>query len=79
MIHIYLHINKFICKYIFIWVCQSTGLWVCCVCLCVCMISSQSTSKKPHYNSDLSKLHALLYKTHIKNSTDGGCRQQGSG
>ena len=27
-----------------------------CVCVCVCVRSNQSTSKKPHYVSDLSKL-----------------------
>ena len=38
-----------------------------CVCVCVraCVISNQSTSKKPHL-SDLSKLDALLHKIHIK-------------
>ena len=49
--------------------CQSTGPWVCCVCLhvclCVCVISNQTTSKKLHV-SDLSKLDALLHKTRIK-------------
>ena len=42
--------------------------WLCCVSLCVCMfvsvIRSQSTSKKPHYVSDLSKPDTLLHKTH---------------
>ena len=37
---------------------------MCCVFLYV--ISNQSTSKKPHYVSDLSKLDALLHKTHIR-------------
>ena len=43
-------------------------LWACCVCVCVCVciISNQSTSKKPHNVSGLSKLDALLHKTHIK-------------
>ena len=36
------------------------------MCVYVCEISSQSTSKKPHYVSDLSKLVALLLKTHSK-------------
>ena len=36
------------------------------VSVCVCVISNQSTSKKPHYVSGLSKLGALLHKTHIK-------------
>ena len=52
------------CKYIFTWVGQSTGPWVCCVSLCV--ISNQSTSKKPHCVLDFSKLDALLHKTLIK-------------
>ena len=30
----------------------------------VCVMSSQSTSKKPHYVSDTSKRGALLHKTH---------------
>ena len=35
--------------------------------MCVCDIkSNESTSKKPHYVSDLSKLDALLHKTHSK-------------
>ena len=62
------------CKYIFIWVCQSTGPWVCfvslcvrvsvCVrvCVCVCVRSNQSASKKQHYLSDLNKLDAFLHK-----------------
>ena len=37
-----------------------------CVCVFVCVISDQNTSKRPNYVSDLSKLDALLYKTHIK-------------
>ena len=43
-------------------------LSVLCVFVCVCVreISNQSTSKKPHYVSDLSKLDALLHKTQIK-------------
>ena len=40
-------------------------LSVLCVFVCVCVISNQSTSKKPHL-SGLSKLDALLHKTHIK-------------
>ena len=36
------------------------------LCVCVCVISNQSTSKKPHYLSDLSKPDSLLHKTHIK-------------
>ena len=35
------------------------------VCLCLCVISNQSTSKKP-YVLDLSKHDALLHKTHSK-------------
>ena len=34
-------------------------------CVSVCMISNQSTGKKPHYMSDLSKLNAWFHKTHI--------------
>ena len=34
------------------------------VCLRMCVISIQS--EKPHYVSDLSKVDALLHKTHIK-------------
>ena len=37
-----------------------------CVYVFVCVISNQSTCKKPHYLSDLSKLDTLLHKTHIK-------------
>ena len=52
----------------FIWVCQSTGPWVCCVSLFMCLwvILNQSTSKKPNHVSDLSKLDASLHKTRIK-------------
>ena len=51
--------------------CQSTGplsalcVFVC-MCVCLCVISNQHTSKKPHDVSGLSKLDALLHKTHIK-------------
>ena len=38
----------------------------CTVCLCFCVISNQSTSTKPHYVPDLSKLDNLLHKTHTK-------------
>ena len=40
-----------------------------CVCVCgvfVCVTSNQSTSKKTHYVSDLSKVDALLCKIHSK-------------
>ena len=37
----------------------------CALCVCVSVISNQSTSKKPHV-PDLSKLDALLHETHIK-------------
>ena len=37
-----------------------------CVCVLVCVISNQSTSKKKHHVSHLSKLDALMHKTHIK-------------
>ena len=33
-------------------------------CVCVCVISNQSTRKKYHYVSDLTKLDALLRKIH---------------
>ena len=41
---------------------------MCCVCFCVFVyvISNQSTSKEQHYVLDVSKLDALLHKTHIK-------------
>ena len=44
---------------------MSTGPLLCCVSVCVRVISNQSTSNKSHV-SDLSKLDTLLYKTHIK-------------
>ena len=37
-----------------------------CLWVFVCVISNESTSKKPHYLSDLSKPVTLLLKTHIK-------------
>ena len=37
-----------------------------CLCVFMCVISNQSTSKEQHYVSDLSKPDALLHKTHIK-------------
>ena len=48
--------------------CHSTDLRVCCVDLCVyvCVISNESTSKRPHYVSDLSKFDAMFHKTHVK-------------
>ena len=36
------------------------------ICLCVCVISNQSTTKKTHYVSDLSKLDTLLHKIYSK-------------
>lgn len=36
------------------------------VCLCGCVIPNQSTSKSAHYVLNLSKLDALLHKTHMK-------------
>ena len=36
------------------------------LCVFVRVISNESTSKKPHYVSDLSKLGSLLHKTHMK-------------
>ena len=38
------------------------SLYVCGLCMCV---SNQSTAKKTHYMSDVSKLDALLHKTLI--------------
>ena len=46
----------------FIWVCQSTGLCVCCV-FVWCQI--RVPAKIPHV-SDLSKLDTLLHKTHLR-------------
>ena len=50
--------------------CPMTPECALCLCVfvsvCVCVRSNQSTSKKPHYVSDLSKLDALLHKTCIK-------------
>ena len=45
-----------------------TAPWVWSVCfdVCLCVISNQSTSKKPHYVSGHSKLDTLLHKTHIQ-------------
>ena len=53
-------VNVYLCE------CVSLLVPVCAVYLCVyvCVISNQSTSKKPHYVLDLSKLDALLHKTH---------------
>ena len=43
---------------IFIWVCQSIGSLLCvlCVFVCMCVISNQSTSEKPHHVLDVNKL-----------------------
>ena len=51
-----------------IYLCRGVSLQAleCVVCVFVCVISNKSTSKKPHYFSDLSKLDSLLHKTHIK-------------
>ena len=38
----------------------------CAVCVCLCVISNQSTSKKPNYVSGLCKLDTLWHKTKIK-------------
>ena len=57
---------------IYLYGCDSLLATECAVCLCVrvcvhvCVRSNQSTSKKPHHMSDLSKLDALLHKTPIK-------------
>ena len=45
---------------------QSLGPCVYSLYLFVCVISNQSTSKKPHYVSDLIKFDALLYHNHKK-------------
>ena len=37
-------VNSKWCKYIFIWMCQSTGPLVCCVCLCISVCDT-----KPEY------------------------------
>ena len=37
-----------------------------CVCVFVCVISNNSTSNKSYYVPNLSKLYALLHKTHIE-------------
>ena len=49
-----------------------------CVCLCVCVFvrSNQSTSKKPHYVSDLSK---LIVCTHPLSAGGGGGGGDGGG
>ena len=39
---------------------------VMCLCVCLRVRSNQNAIKKPHCVSDLSKLDALLHKTHIK-------------
>ena len=50
-----------------VFMCLCVSVYVCvCVCVCVCARSNQSTSKKPHHVSELSKLNALLHKTCIK-------------
>ena len=36
------------------------------LCVFVCVISNQSTNRKTHHVSDLSKLDTLLHKTHMK-------------
>ena len=40
--------------------------YVVCFCVCVCVISNQSTTEKPHYTPDLSKIDTLLHKIDIK-------------
>ena len=49
---------------IYLYECVSLLVRACVVCLClrVCVISNQTTSKKPHYVSDLSKVDILLHK-----------------
>ena len=46
---------------IYLYGCVSLLAPVCVVCLSVCVISNQSTSKKPSHLLDLSKFDALLY------------------
>ena len=52
---------------IYLYGCVNLLVWVCCVslCVCVCVMSNQSTSKKPHYVSGVSKFDALLHRTYI--------------
>ena len=45
------------------WVLSVLCVFVLCVCLCVCVVLNQSTSKKPHYVLDLSKLIGLIVYT----------------
>ena len=45
--------------------CISLLVLVRAVCLFLCVISNQSTSKKPHYVSELSKCDVLLHKTQL--------------
>ena len=46
--------------------CLMENFIFCAVSLFVCVISTPSTSRKPHYLSDLSNFDALLYKTNNK-------------
>ena len=58
LIYIYMGVSVY-------WPLSVLHVFVCaCVCVYVCVISNESTSKKP-YVLDLSKLDALLHKTHI--------------
>ena len=69
--YIYIHCNTDnCCAYItggvnmYLYGSQSINPCVCCVSLYMCVTLSQSTSRKPHYVSDLSKLDTLLHKAH---------------
>ena len=58
-----------------VFVCVCVCVCVCmCVCVCVYVISNPSTSKKPHYLSDLGKrdawLHGIEQHIHGKNFQD---------
>ena len=72
IIHLIIACNKGSCcehitggANIYLYGCVSLMASECAVCVYVCVISNQSTSKKPH-KSDLSKIGACLPKSHIK-------------
>ena len=53
---------------IYLYGCVSLSVWLCCVslCVCVCVILNQSTSKKPRYVSDFSKTPCCI--EHVSSS-----------